>query len=302
MFPSLSFLMMLKKEIILLKSTGKNWISTNNMIFIQLLLSRLSQAKNQTLYFFSLMMLRVEHLHRSVGNTAILKDLHFELQEGAVVGIVGPNGCGKTSLLNAINGYVSPQTGKITFYGQEIQNRSIEKRAKSGIGRVFQSFGIFKELTVFENLALAYVHRLKWWQKLLPISSFPNAYRQEIEAILEELELLQRKNDLAGNLSGGQMRLLEIARLYLQDTKLYLLDEPTAGVAPKLKGKVISLLQKIIAQGKTVIIVEHDFEFLAQFVKEFYLMNSGKIVLQGDYQTIKESPITKEIYFGGQKG
>lgn len=77
------------------------------------------------------MMLRVEHLHRSVGNTAILKDLHFELQEGAVVGIVGPNGCGKTSLLNAINGYVSPQSGKITFYGQEIQNRSIEKRAKS---------------------------------------------------------------------------------------------------------------------------------------------------------------------------
>lgn len=118
---------------------------------------------------------------------------------------------------------------------------------------------------------------------------------------MEELELLQRKNDLAGNLSGGQMRLLEIARLYLQDTKLYLLDEPTAGVAPKLKGKVISLLQKIIAQGKTVIIVEHDFEFLAQFVKEFYLMNSGKIVLQGNYQTIKESPITKEIYFGGQK-
>lgn len=98
------------------------------------------------------------------------------------------------------------------------------------------------------------------------------------------------------------MRLLEIARLYLQDTKLYLLDEPTAGVAPKLKGKVISLLQKIIAQGKTVIIVEHDFEFLAQFVKEFYLMNSGKIVLQGNYQTIKESSMTKEIYFGGQKG
>lgn len=155
---------------------------------------------------------------------------------------------------------------------------------------------------MFENLALAYVHRLKWWQKLLPISSFPNPYRQEIETILKELELLQRKNDLAGNLSGGQMRLLEIARLYLQDTKLYLLDEPTAGVAPKLKGKVISLLQKIIAQGKTVIIVEHDFEFLAQFVKEFYLMNSGKIVLQGDYQTIKESPMTKEIYFGGQKG
>ena len=93
------------------------------------------------------------------------------------------------------------------------------------------------------------------------------------------------------------MRLIEIARLYLQDTKIFLLDEPTAWVAPKFKQKVIELLNKIIEQNKTVIIVEHDFEFLSQFVQKFYVMDNWRIVLEWDYKTIKKSPITQTIYF-----
>ncbi len=94
------------------------------------------------------------------------------------------------------------------------------------------------------------------------------------------------------------MRLLEIARLYLQDTSVYLLDEPTAGVSPKLKGKVIALLQKIVAQGKTVLIVEHDFNFLASFVDLFCVMDDGKIIVSGDYNTVKASDKVRELYFG----
>jgi len=132
----------------------------------------------------------------------------------------------------------------------------------------------------------------------LPLSFLPQRIKDEIDAVLQDLDLYDKKHERAGNLSVGQMRLLEIARLYLQDTKLYLLDEPTAGVSPKLKGKVIELINKIVAQEKTVIIVEHDFNFLGLFVHDFYVLNDGEVALTGDYETIKNSTVVQELYFG----
>lgn len=242
-------------------------------------------------------MLKIDNIYRSVWNHNILKWISGSFLEWEVVGIVWPNWCWKTSLLNAINWYITLDSGEILFDDIDISKYSVEKRANLWIWRVFQSFWIFKELTIFENLALAYYNRLKRREELLPIKFFPKKFREEIDKVLEEIELFQRKNELAWNLSWWQMRLLEIARLYLQDTKLFLLDEPTAWVAPKFKQKVIGLLNKIIEQKKTVIIVEHDFEFLSQFVQKFYVMDNWRIVLEWDYKTIKKSPITQSIYF-----
>jgi len=121
--------------------------------------------------------------------------------------------------------------------------------------------------------------------------------KDEIDSILHELTLYEKRHQKAGDLSGGQMRLLELGRLYLQNTQLFLLDEPTAGVAPKLKGTVVKLLNKILQTGKTVIIVEHDFRFLAEFVDTFFVMDDGRVVLSGDHQSIKNSDLIKEIYF-----
>lgn len=242
-------------------------------------------------------MLKLDNIYRSVGNRNILKWISWEFIDWDVIGIVWPNGCWKTSLLNAINWYIEPESWIIRLDWKDITKYSVEKRANLWIWRVFQSFWIFKELTIFENLTLAYYNRLKRREKLLPIRYFPKKFRIEIEEILEEIELFQRKNELAWNLSWWQMRLLEIARLYLQDTKIFLLDEPTAWVAPKFKQKVIELLNKIISQNKIVIIVEHDFEFLSQFVDKFLLMDNWRIVLEWDYKTIKKSDITQSIYF-----
>ena len=242
-------------------------------------------------------MLKLENIYRSVWNQNILKWISWEFADWDVIGIVWPNGCWKTSLLNAINWYIKLESWTIQIDWTDISKYSVEQRANLWIWRVFQSFWIFKELTIFENLALVYYNRLKWREKLLPIKYFPKKFREDIYSVLEEIELLQRKDELAWNLSGWQMRLLEIARLYLQDTKVYLLDEPTAWVSPKFKWKVVELLQKIIKQWNIVLIVEHDFEFLSQFVQNFYVMNNWKIVLKWDYNTVKNSDITKEIYF-----
>jgi ABC-type branched-subunit amino acid transport system ATPase component len=127
-----------------------------------------------------------------------------------------------------INGFNKPQSGSIVLDDRHITKLSVEQRSLAGVGRVFQSFGIFKNLTLEENLALAFVSKLKRRQKRGTLGTLPKHMREQIASILKELDLYEKRKHLAGSLSGGQMRLLEIARLYLQDTKLYLLDEPTA--------------------------------------------------------------------------
>ncbi len=243
-------------------------------------------------------MLHLKNIHWSVGKSHILKGINMTVENGEAVGIVGPNGCGKTSLLNMINGFNTPTQWEIIFQHKNVTSFSVEQRAVAWIGRVFQSFGIFKQLTLQQNLALAFVSKLHWRQKLLPLSSLPTSYQAQIDEVLNDLDLYHKKHEKAWNLSWGQMRLLEIGRLTLQDTKLFLLDEPTAWVAPKLKGTVIKLLHKIIQTGKMVIIVEHDFGFLSEFVTKFFVMDDGKKILEWDHATIKQSPIINEIYFG----
>ena len=134
--------------------------------------------------------------------------------------------------------------------------------------------------------------------KLFPLWFLPKKIKHKIKDILKEVDLYKKKDELAGSLSWWQMRLLEIARLYLQDVDVYLLDEPTAWVSPKLKSKVITLIRKIIDSGKSVIIVEHDFNFISQFVDRLVLMEDGTVILDGKYQDIKDSPEMKEVYLG----
>jgi len=243
-------------------------------------------------------MLQLENVSWKAGDTYIIKWVDMNIHTGQAVWIVGPNGCGKTSLLNIINGFNSVNEWKVIFDGEDITHVNVEQRAKLGIGRVFQHAWIFKQLTLYQNLALAFVNTLTWSQKLMPLSRLPLEMREKIENILHELDLYDKKHEKAGNLSGGQMRLLEIGRLYLQDMKLFLLDEPTAGVAPKLKGKVIGILNKILHTGKTIIIVEHDFGFLSEFVHHFYLMDDGRVVFEGNHKAMRDSDVIKEIYFG----
>lgn len=243
-------------------------------------------------------MLELKNIQRSIWWNHILNGIDLKAEQWQAIWLVWPNWCWKTSLLNVINWFYQATHGSIIFDDKHITNLSVEKRWQMWVGRVFQSFGIFKNLTLFENLALAFVNNLHRKYKFLPPSFLPQEKKDQIDSVLHELDLYSKRNELAWNLSWWQMRLLEIARLYLQDTKLFLLDEPTAWVSPKLKWKVIELLNKIIQTWKTVIIVEHDFEFLWEFVDQIMVMDEWKIVLQWDYQDIKNSEIIKEIYFG----
>lgn len=243
-------------------------------------------------------MLHLKDIHWSVWGNHILKWINLKVKKSEAIGVVWPNGCGKTSLINIINWFNDSTYGTIDFHGKDITKMNVEKRAQMWIWRVFQSFGIFKELTLYENLALGFVKDLNFVQKLLPLSFLPDKITHKINDVLKEVDLYKKRHELAGSLSGWQMRLLEIARLYLQDVDVYLLDEPTAGVSPKLKSKVIKLIRKIIDSGKSVIIVEHDFNFISQFVDRLVLMEDGKIILDWAYDEIKDSKKMKDVYLG----
>lgn len=242
-------------------------------------------------------MLELKNIKWQIWNNKILNWIDLKIEEWEVIWIVWPNWCWKTSLINAINWFNEINNWSISFYSIEISDFSIENRSLEWIWRVFQSFWIFKQLTLFENLALAYSTKLSFWQKILPVSMLPNKIKKEISDVLKDLDLYEKRNEKAGSLSWWQMRLLEIARLYLQDTKLYLLDEPTAWVSPKLKKKVIEFIEKIKAKWKMLIIVEHDFQFLWEFVDRLVVMESWKIKLDWPYNEIKNNLDLKKIYF-----
>ncbi len=228
----------------------------------------------------------------------ILNGVDLTVMPGETIGIVGPNGCGKTTFFNAISGFVPTFSGSIHFAGKSIGHLSAFERAKLGLGRVFQSFGVFRDMTVGENMILALENREYSWRGLLPWSCVHYNNRQQAIELLKEVKLQDKIDELASSLSGGQQRLLEIVRAKAFGSSTLLLDEPTAGVSPRMKEDVIQMIRSLQQEGKTVLIIEHDVAFVSSFCNRIVVFNEGRIVLDGPPAEIVKSQLLKEIYFG----
>jgi ABC-type branched-subunit amino acid transport system ATPase component len=237
-------------------------------------------------------LLSVSGVTLSIGEHVILNGVSFDVDEGKVVGLIGPNGSGKTTLFNVLSGFVQPSGGGITFRGRDITGVGPAKRARLGIGRVFQSFGIFRDMTLEENILVALEALPKEKCKTL------GDLRAVVRGTLEMATLASHATKKAGSLSGGQMRLLEIARTLVCGNDLFLLDEPTAGVSPKMTGQVAVMIRRLKEQGKTVLIIEHDLPFIAGICDEVIVLDVGEIVLRGKTEEVRNSAKLKELYFG----
>lgn len=229
----------------------------------------------------------------------ILQDISLEVKSGEMIGIIGPNGCGKTTLLNAISGFLPVDTGTISINGQDAMNLPAHKRAALGVARGFQHAGIFREMTVEENIIMAVerAQNFPWWWTMS--SAFRKKMSGAVESALEEVNLASHKKSLAGVLSGGELRLLELARLKIMHGNLLLLDEPTAGVAPVLKdalGKMIKKLSK--EHGRTVVIVEHDLQFLFNLAERIVVLVDGQKYIEGAPEDVRRDERLQKIYFG----
>lgn len=244
-------------------------------------------------------MLTVENCIVQLGQAPILQGVDLEIKEGEIVGLIGQNGCGKSTFLNALSGYIKPTAGSILFNGEDITHFSPEKRARMGLARGFQTPGVFREMSVEENLliALERAHSYPWWWQ------FSRKWRKkadsEVERLLESVQLSAHRHSYAGVLSGGQLRLLELLRLEICGGKLFLIDEPTAGVAPAMKKTLLATL-KTLAQkeGRSLLIVEHDLKFLFELVDRVVVFVEGQVYLQGNPDEVVKDPRLQEVYFG----
>lgn len=241
-------------------------------------------------------LLSVTGLYFSIGDLQILNGLDISVTEGETTGIIGPNGSGKTTLFNCLSGFCLPHHGNITFKNSDITRQAPHRRALLGLGRVFQSCGVYREMSILENIVIALESRsstsfLRWR------SDYRKHCRRALE-LLELVNLAHRSKDKAGSLSGGQLRLLEIVRTLAFEADLFLLDEPTAGVSPKMKHEVVELLKKLQALKKTVLIIEHDINFIDELCRRILVLDVGRIVLDDTPQAVRGHPMLHEIYFG----
>jgi branched-chain amino acid transport system ATP-binding protein len=236
--------------------------------------------------------LQISNIALTIGEHQILNGINFSVEEGQIVGLIGPNGSGKTTLFNVLSGFLKPTGGRIVYRDEDITTLSPSKRSQRGIGRVFQSFGIFREMTLEENVLVALEALPK--SKRIPKSEMQSV----VNTTLEMATLQEFAKKKASSLSGGQMRLLEIARTLTSGNDLFLLDEPTAGVSPKMTNQVAGMIHELKKQGKTVLIIEHDLPFIADICDEVVVLDVGEVVLQGKPDEIRKSEKLKELYFG----
>jgi branched-chain amino acid transport system ATP-binding protein len=243
-------------------------------------------------------MLSISALEVAFQETTVLKGLSLSAAAGETVGIIGPNGSGKTTLFNCISGFAAQRSGTISLKDQEIQSLPPHERARKGLGRVFQNFGIFRQMTLLENMLLALESRPGEELSVSPWSSAARRRKEEAMERLREIHLEAKALNKASSLSGGQMRLLEIMRTVAAGAEVFLLDEPTAGVSPRMKDDVTEIIRRLQALKKTVLIIEHDITFIERFCGRIVVLNEGHVVLDDIPERVRADERLKEIYFG----
>jgi len=243
-------------------------------------------------------------LTRSFGGLLAVNKVSIKVDEGSITGLIGPNGSGKTTLFNVISGALKADSGEAHFNGRRIDNLPCHLIYKAGLVRTFQVPRLFLKMTVLDNMLVA--ARGLIGDRLLSTFFQTRAWmKQEEELIKKALEILemldlyhQRKN-LAGNLSGGQMKLLELGRALMSDPKLLLLDEPAAGVSPlvvdKIFDKIVELRKNL---GLTFFIIEHRIETLFNYTDKVIVMFKGQVIAEGRGHELVEDPRVIDVYLG----
>ena len=233
-------------------------------------------------------MLSVNNLQVHYGMIQAIKDVSFEVNQGEVIALIGANGAGKTTILHTVSGLLSPTKGSVIFEGQDITKIPAHKIVSLGMAHVPEGRRVFAQLTVLDNLKLgAYTRKDK------------NEMEETLQMIYKRFPRLEeRKNQIAGTLSGGEQQMLAMGRALMSHPKIILMDEPSMGLSPIFVEEVFKIIRDISAEGVTVLLVEQNAKKALNIADRAYVLETGNIILEGDAKKLMNDESVKKAYLG----
>ena len=245
-------------------------------------------------------MLDVRDLKKSFDGFQALSGVSFTVPQGSISAIIGPNGAGKTTLFNLITGHLRPDAGSVTFKRREITGIAPHDLCRLGMGRSFQRTNIFPRLTVFQNIQAAFLsHRGRGWNLLAGVDRL---YRGETEALLASVGLLDKAGEVAGFLSHGNQKQLELGITLALEPEILLLDEPTAGMSAQETRESIQLIERIARErGLTLLFTEHDMEVVFAIAHRITVLHQGEVIADGTPEEVRRHPEVRRVYLGERR-
>jgi branched-chain amino acid transport system ATP-binding protein len=249
-------------------------------------------------------MLETLSLSKHFGGMKAVENVSLRVRRGEIAGLIGPNGAGKTTMFNLLAGAITPSSGRILLDGRSIESSPVHRRTALGLARTFQIPRPFAEMTVLENVVVAAPRQIG--ERILPnwfanwqVRKQERESRERARALLDFVGLDQQANEPARILSGGQRKLLELARVLMAEPDLVLLDEPAAGVNPGLLETILARVIELNRAGMTFFIIEHNMEVIGRLCAKVFVMAAGRMLCTGPPSEVSADPRVLEVYLGG---
>ncbi|WP_445004725.1 ABC transporter ATP-binding protein [Halomonas mongoliensis] len=249
-------------------------------------------------------MIDVRHVNKAFGGLRVINDCSLKVEKGSITGLIGPNGAGKSTLFNIIAGALPLDSGQVLLDGEEITNRPANELFHKGLLRTFQIAHEFSQMTALENLMMvpprqAGEQLFSAWLKPGAVRAEEAEVRRRALEVIDFIGLYHVRNELAGNLSGGQKKLLELGRTMMTDARVVLLDEIAAGVNRTLLGDLVENIERLNREmGYTFLVIEHDMEMIARLCDPVIVLAQGSVMVEGTIEEIQNNPEVIEAYFG----
>ncbi|MFB4203755.1 Lipopolysaccharide export system ATP-binding protein LptB [wastewater metagenome] len=250
-------------------------------------------------------MITIDNVSKAFGGLKAVQNVSFEVERGSITGLIGPNGAGKSTLFNIVAGLIPPDSGRITLEGTDITGIPPHRLFHMGLVRTFQIPHEFSRMTVRENLMVVPAGQsgenlFNAWFRWARVRREDSRVLEQVEEVLDFLEIGHVADELAGNLSGGQKKLLDLGRAMMTDAKAVLLDEPGAGVNRTLLGRISAAIQRLNTErGYTFCVIEHDMDLISTLCEPVHVMANGELIASGPMAELRQNEQVREAYLGG---
>lgn len=243
--------------------------------------------------------LRIEKLNKSFGRVQAAKDVNLSFEAGVLTSIIGPNGAGKSTLINMLSGSLLPDSGRVVFDGGDITRLPVHRRVKMGLCRSFQLVNIFPEMTVFDNIQLPALAINNRTRRMFRSIGKETSVHVEVSQLLERIGLSHESGTVARALSHGDQRVLEVGVALAAKPKLLFLDEPTAGMNPVERVRILENIKHLSESGETTfVLVEHDMDVVFSLSERVIVLHYGEVIGDGTTEEVKNNPRVREVYLG----